>query len=524
MRKKIIWLLSFASALLCCLGLAACDSKTRLEELKEQGYTISVTYDANGGNYSDDFSLMDIFNPDKFQQTEGEIHIPLKEPTDPTRPTKNNKPITLERDGYFFAGWYEKRTVKMQNGTPVDDNGRALKLLDDGTYVYAELAQGEKETPVIPAYEYDDRWDFSQTWDIKPSEINGALSKTLYAGWVKYYEFNYYYYQEDDAATRENESGWTLLYTQTFDYKTTNAEGSQTADKDTIWLPKWEDGVMDHAHSYANESVYNFPKLTGKTFSKAYLDKERTQEITGGVFEHRGSLDYEHALAINPVENIYVDFTEGEQYKIQTAKQLQNNFNINGWYEITADLDFAEYKWPVNFSKGTFMGKMYSTEGESFAIKNVSVTYTSAGAATCGGLFGELGETAEIKNLTFENVTFDMAVAQLASESNFGLFAGYIQDGATISGVSVGGTFKIGQVSTRFTDYSFHLLANGKTDGITQNTISLQLYGEELGSQYTYTVVPESTTLAANGVIQLQISSSIEVRDQATYDINKEEE
>lgn len=169
------------------------------------------------------------------------------------------------------------------------------------------------------------------------------------------------------------------------------------------------------------------------------------------------------------------------------------------------------------------MGKMYSTEGESFAIKNVSVTYTSAGAAACGGLFGELGETAEIKNLSFENVTFDMALAQLASESNFGLFAGYIQDGATISGVSVGGTFKIGQVSTRYTEYSFHLLANGKTDGITQNTISLQVYGQEFGTQYMYTVVPENTTLAANGVIHLQISSSIEIRDQATYDINKEE-
>lgn len=526
MKKKLTLILSVACALFCCLGFTACKKDTKIEGLEKRGYTISVSYDANGGEYLNrpGITVMDMFNPKNFKtDTNGEIHIRLKEPTDPSRPTSSSTSITLKKDGYFFAGWYEQRTVKTVDGVPVDENGRALVLTSEGTYEYATPTTDEQGIAVTPAYEYDGYWDFSKTWDIKPTEIKGTLSKTLYAGWVKYYEFNYYYYQEDNTATAQDESGWTLFGSNSFDYKTTNAEGSKTADKDTIWLPDWKNGAMNHDYAYANESVYTFPKLNGMTFSKAYLDQDCTQEITTASFEHRGTLDYAHAVAQNRVENIYVVFEKGDYYKIETAKQLQDNFNLNGNYEIKADLDFTGFAWPLGFTKGSFTGKMYATEGQTFAISNVSVKYAVSSNAVYGGLFGEICDGAEVKNLSFENVTFDMATAQLANDSSFGLFAGVIQDNAIVQGVSVGGLFKIGAVTSRFENYNFHLLVgNGNVDGITETAVTLQVYGTILPAvngvvKYRYFV--KDVSIETNGAINLTISEL--TGDNATYDVIK---
>lgn len=517
-------MLSVACALFCCLGFTACKKNTKIEDLEERGYTISVSYDANGGEYLNrpGITIMDMFNPDNFQaDANGEIHIRLKEPTDPTRPTSSSNSISLKKDGYFFAGWYEQRTVKTVEGVPVDENGRALVLTSSGTYEYVTPTADEQGIAVTPAYEYDGYWNFSNTWDIKPAEINGTLSKTLYAGWVKYYEFNYYYYQEDDTATAQDESGWTLFGSNTFDYKTTNAEGSKTADKDTIWLPDWKDGTMNHEHMYANESIYTFPKLSGMTFSKAYLDEACTQEITQSSFVHRGTLDYAHAIAQNRIENIYVVFEKGDYYKIETAKQLQDNFNLSGIYEIKAELDFEGFNWPAGFTKGSFVGKMYASEGQTFAIKNVNVKYATTANAMYGGLFGEICDGAEVKNLSFENVTFDIASAQLANDANFGLFAGVVQDNAVVEGVTVGGTFKIGSIISRFDKYNFHLLVgNGKVDGITKTLIKLQVYGTmlpEVDGVVKYRYFVKDVSIATNGVITLTISEFI--GDNQTYEV-----
>lgn len=501
--------------------MAACDKNTDLDNLAEQGYTISVTYDANGGEYLNrpGITVMDVFNPDHFEKdVNGNIHIPLKEPTDPSRPTSSSTSITLKKDGYFFAGWYEERTVKTIDGTPIDENGRALQLQEDGTYKYLDATTEETKLTVTPAYEYDGYWDFANTWDLNPDEIEGTESKTLYAGWVKYFEFNYYYYQQDDAETVEDESGWTLFGSHGFDYKTTNATGSQTADKDTIWLPRWNNGIMDHEFSYANQSVYTFPKLSGMTFAKAYLDADCSQEITESAFEHRGELDYEHAVAVNRVENIYVTFEQGERYKIETAKQLQDNFNAQGIYEIKANLDFTGLTWPIGFMSNSFTGKMFATEGQTFEIANISATYASADKASFVGLFGEISDGAEIRNLSFKNVTVDFAVAQLASEANVGFFAGYVQENATISGVSIDGRMKLGNVASIYSDYAFHLYANGSVEGLVAGAVVLELYGQQVFDIYNYTIIPSSVVLNADKSITLEISSSFVESNEPKYE------
>ncbi len=522
MKKKIKIILSLSCVSFLCAGAAACVKKTAVEEYQEEGYKISVTYDANGGSFLNrpGVTVMDMFNPSDYTvDGNGFVHIKLIEPTSNRRPTSGTERISLTMPDHFFAGWYQTREVKLVDGSPVAANGRKLEQKDDGSYVYAELQEGEEATAITPVYEYSDYWDFeTDTVDYSESESGGEkYSMTLYAGWVEYYEFNYWY---------ENENGaWTkMAETTKFDYKTTNAANSSTSDKDTIFLPEWDNGAMKYTHLYANHSEYVFPKLAGKTFSKAYTDKECTQEIVG-TLEHQGTLTLETCTAENRVQNVYVKYDEGERYQISTAKQLIDNPNLKGYYEIQADLDFTDLAWPTTFAYGTFTGQMYGKNGTTYKIKNVSVKYNSESVKK-SGMFGQIAETAKLENLTFENVTFDLSyTGYRVRERSYGLFAGFIADGATITNVAVGGTFKIGKI-TLTGDNSLNLYANGNTQGLVKNGVALQVYGLKEGSRYEFTVIPDGTeegkTAAdtATGEITLQFAPSSVFRDQEIYNID----
>jgi len=482
MKKKFKLILALAAASLLCVG-AACASETKVEENEKNGYTVSVTYDANGGSFLNrpGITIMDMFNPDKYQADgQGVKHIKLMEPTSPDRANSGSGAITLTLQNHFFAGWYQNREVKTVNGAPVDEAGKALALLDDGTYVYADTKDSDKPVVANPAYNYSGYWDFEEDTVAYTGE---KVALTLYAGWVPYYEFNYYY-QENNA--------WKKLDTVTaFDYKT-NVEND--LDLDTIWLPDWKDGAMNHEYAYANSSVYSFPKIDGTTFDKAYLD-EACQTELGAAFQHQGVLKPDDgdngALVVeNRIQNVYITTTAGEQYKITAAEQLVNNANLNGLYEIDGDvLDFTGLEWPTLFASNEFNGSMYGKDGKTVTLKNISVSYNIK--AAYGGVFGALSDTAKLTNLTFENVTLDLvSVGQRNHDASFGMFAGMIADGATLTNVTVGGMFKIGLI-TPGNNPMFNLLANGKQDGITVTGIALRFYGSQLGDQYEYTCEPE---------------------------------
>jgi hypothetical protein len=77
------------------------------------------------------------------------------------------------------------------------------------------------------------------------------------------------------------------------------------------------------------------------------------------------------------------------------------------------------------------------------------------------------------------------------NDASYGLFAGIIEDGAQVSNVSVGGTFRIGDVAPG-NNPSFNLWANGNTSGLTKNEVKIQVYGSEVIGYYSYTVDPDS--------------------------------
>ena len=474
MVKKLKVLLLVLGACALCSGIAACATMTPPEEYEAQGYNITVSYDPNGGSFMgrDGVTIVDMFNPSRYQaDADGNVSIKLTEPTDPDRPSGSSEPITLTRTGYFLAGWYRTRNIVTDaEGNPVDENGAVLEETEEGGYVYADT-----QTTAYPAYTYAGQWDFEEDRLVYDG-TEESRTLTLYACWVPYFEFDYYY---------EENGEWVLYDTTDFDYKTTNAEGSSSFDRDTVWLPQWDDGAMNYGHSYADSSVFEFPARDGYTFDAAYADAERGQPITDS-FEHTGYVDYETGTAVNRVQNIYVDFLEGTRYRIETAEQLSAHGDADGWYEILADLDFgadtdSPVTWPAALSTNVFTGRFYSSEGQHYTVKNISVTHNSR-TALQGGLFGSVGAGAVIEDVSFENVTFDIAYAgERLRDLMFGVFAGNIEEGAQLSDVTLtGGTMRIGAIMPG-TGYTINLLANGNKDGITvEDAISLTIYGTYL--------------------------------------------
>lgn len=489
MKKKFGVILTLSCIGVACFA-AGCSKQTELEKYQSKGYTVMVTYDANGGSFlgRQGVTVMDLFKPSDYKDANGEVHIKLKEPTDLSRPTSGSGNVTLTKQEHFFAGWYQnKELCKNESGQVVSIDGAVLEEVD-GTYYYTGT-----EEEASPAYTYSGYWNF-ETDTIDYEESDGLFEMTLYAAWVPYYQFDYYYRVEGTSA-------WTYLSSSTFDYKTTNATGSDTHDKDTIWVPDWKDGAMNYSYDYENKSKYEFPKVADTTFKAAYTDEACTQKIDGS-FEHTGSLDLEKGVAVDRVQNIYIEVEQGERFKIDTAEKFSAYAkNLNGIYEIMADLDFKagtdeEVKWPTKFTSEEFNGKIYSVGGV-YSFKNVSATYSSSSAQQ-GGLFGAISKSATIKDVKFENVTVDFASASTrSSDASFGLFAGDIAETATVSGVTItNATLRLGEVSLA-TGYRLNLLTNGKMDGITvTDKIKLQAYGKKLSSgKYQYSFNPNNVVV-----------------------------
>lgn len=511
---KLIAILIFTALL--SVALCGCSDPTEYDELFEQGYTVSVTYDNNGAdefNGSKNNSIVDMFNPDDYaKDPNGVAHVKLMEPTNVLRPSGGSDPISLTKKGYFFAGWYKERTFKTnEKGEILDWDGKVLEEKYGGYYV----KDAETETIGYPAcVSYSGYWDFANdTIDVGE---NREVSLTLYAGWVPYYQFDYYY---------QVDGKWEKYGETTFDYKTTNREGSTTFDRDTLFVPSYENGAMNYVTQYNDKRSYTFPKIDGYTFNSAYTDEACTKLITD-KFEHEGSLDLETGVAVNRVQNIYVKFDEGEIYKIDTAAQLAENANVNGIYYLNNDLTFTEdVKWPVAFSYNYFNGKIY---GQGHVIKNAYVSFAST-SAKLGGLFGGISETAVIDDLTFENVTVDYVVTGYVKECNFGLISGSVSEKATLNFKVKGElTMKFGNVSLNTADggddIAIYQIADN-LDGITVESAQTKVvvYGvEQYGTEpklYDYTIKNDSVK-AEGGRIYFTVEAALDATTQAEYTYN----
>ncbi len=369
MMKKIKSLVFALLSIAIVFLLSGCgETATPYETNDEEGYTVSVKFDANGGTFTTNTSvIVDSFSSDN-------EYVALIAPDDSRR---DNDAFTATKNGHFLAGWYKERTEK------TDSNGEKI-------------------------YEYSDKWDFET--DVLKIDKNKEYSAntpalTLYAAWVPLFEIEFY----------SLDSGELI---DTIKYNPTDAKALE--------IPAWneETGAVE---------MYDFPKREGYTYNKAFFDAEGTSELTGETLTHPGVVNLENATATDSVLKLYVDWTEGEWYRIYNIDQFKESASLKGNYELFTDLDFTDEIWPTTFVYGNFSGVI---KGNGHTIKNVEITQTNNSKVNAG-LFGYLTDTANISDVNFENITFTIKAGTRKVGTSYGLFAGTISDKATISNVNI---------------------------------------------------------------------------------------
>lgn len=442
MKVKNKSILTVCLLLVVMLLVSGCAGEKSPYDLNdEQNFNVSVRFDANGGLFTTNTGvIMDSFNISGMQTNNaGQVEIPLIAPDDPLR---GKEGFSAYNNGYFMVGWYAERVAS------TDEQGNTI-------------------------YTYSKKWDFET--DRVKVHSGGSYSAsepvmTLYAAWVPMFEIEFY-----SVNTGE------YLDTMTFDPNLV----------DEIAIPEWdmETGAID---------MKDFPTKDGYTFNGVYLDQEGTEAVKAEVITHSGTVNYENGTSSNGSMKLYVDWLEGEWYHIYTAEQFVKNAKLSGNYVIHADLDFSEVIWPTTLMHGAFTGII---QGNGYAFKNVSATQTN-NSKTTSGLFGQIKESAQITDLTFDNAAFTIKKGARVSGSSFGLLAGQIDDSATLTNIQIlNSALQIDSDCAFLSDdYSIGLICgSGNEAGIDASGIVCMAVGEE---PETLNITVEGTSVRFEKVIE----------------------
>lgn len=443
MKRKTKIIIGLAAACAGTLLLGACSGKAPYDDYAKEGFTVSVRYDMNGGKAlsNNRVSIVDTYKLEDVQRG-----VKLLAPDDPRRVTAS--PVSIERSGYFLAGWYAERAPRIDGeGKALDEDGNVCDIEievkdENGNPMYD--SEGNVVTEYVSAngksqgYTYKDPWDFSKdifggagyTYEYQEEKV--AL--TLYAAWVPHFSYRLMGAAEKDEEGKVTK--WDPIATYTF-----NPLTEDTADNRTIPVPSWDESSGEMSYGkLIRGSGYD------KTFEKAYSDPEKTHEVTSLVNE--GTWDPATATSTDGMATYYADWLDGTWLRITNEKQLVEHANVGYSYDIFADLDFSQtedgalkYSWPTAFSTGIYSGTFH---GHGHTIKGVTVHQTGAEDAR-GGLFGALAETAVIDDITFSDLTYSLEKATNTVGSFFGTFAGEIRTGAKVEKVTVGGKLVIGK-------------------------------------------------------------------------------
>ena len=422
MKKKIkVTLVALMSMAIGAVAAGCAGKDTPYDVNNKDNYSVSVRFDANGGTFTTNTSIiMDSYNvKDMDTNSNGQAEIPLISPDNEVR---GNDAFTAVNNGYFFAGWYEERIESK------DSEGNVT-------------------------YSYANKWDFEKDVLKVDADKNYSANEpvmTLYAAWVPMFEIEFYVLGTGEFIDK-------LTFDPTY--------------MDKISVPAWDEktGQID---------MFDFPKKAGYTFNNVYYDVEGTLLVEGTELEHTGSVDYTTGTGKDNVMKLYIDWVEGEWYHIYTVEQFLDNASVNGCYEIYADLDFAEAIWPSSLMYGNFNGKI---NGNGHTFKNIEVVQTNNSKLNAG-LFGNITEKSSLKDVTFENVNFTIKSGTRMQGTSFGLLAGVIATEANVQGVKVlSSTLNIDS-SCYFgvDDYSIGLVCGMGDPNVVENPdIKYQAVGEK---------------------------------------------
>ena len=375
MKRKA--LLAACLLLVTMLFLNGCaPNKTPYELNDLDNFTVSIKYDANGGLFTDNTTVItDSYNiADLAPNDQGQVQIALLPPDDPGRGTDAFAP---RNNGYFLAGWYSNR----------------LETTDEAGNI---------------TYSYEDKWDFEN--DLLSLDPNGnyTASKpelTLYAAWVPLFEIELYALDSGEKVS-----------TMTFDPTVT----------EEVLIPAWDETT-------GTVKMNGFPEREGYTFNGLFYDELGSQAVSTASVSHPGTVDTSTGTAADISMKLYVDYLEGDWYQIYNAEQFADNASLKGNYILHADLDFSDEIWPTNLMYGNFTGTI---EGNGHTIKNIDLRQTNNSKVNAG-LFGNLTEDAKLNNVIIDHASFTIEAGTRVKGTSFGLLAGTISDGAVLNDVRV---------------------------------------------------------------------------------------
>ena len=206
-----------------------------------------------------------------------------------------------------------------------------------------------------------DKWDFAKS-------VVDTEAITLYAGWEKAIVYSY-----------------TLYYT---DGETEISLGSYNVS--------------------AGEKLDDWRKFAqgreGFTAMGFYTDKELTQEWNSDTVHPGGESDLDIP--------VYVKYISGKWTLVSSLTALRNAVAANSNVYLMNDIDCAG---EILNNSSTGFGGTYSAifEGNGYSVKNFTVKKSSQKLLPQCAIFNKLADGAEVRNVNFESVTYDITDVDL---------------------------------------------------------------------------------------------------------------
>lgn len=381
MKTKNKGILLFVLLLIALLVTGCAQEPTPYEVNDAENFTVSVKYDANGGTFTTNTSV--IVDSYDAAATGGKIAL-----LSPDNALRKNDAFTAVNNGYFLAGWYRECTQQA-----------------DGTYVYAG------------------RWDFeTDLVEVNPAGTYTSAEPvlTLYAAWIPMFKVNFC-----DLQTGE------VLETYTFD--------PNSGDSLTVPALDEETGAVE-MHKFPKRSGYTFDSVYydaegTKIVDTAEVVHTGTVNYENGTAEN-GTMD----LYINWTEGEWYHIYNVEQFldnasvtgnyvlhadldfdgEIWPTSLMYGNFSgtIQGNGHTIRNVELTQ----TNNSKvnaGLFGNLTESAGLTDLTFENVTFTI-KAGTRVVGTSFGLLAGTVS-GEAVLENVSIASGCLQIDSASYFGV-------------------------------------------------------------------------------------------------------
>ena len=261
-------------------------------------------------------------------------------------------------------------TFELQGGTldygTASTNTKINYAYDPGTYVLDPVEFNNynlyRSGYVFTGWYTSETCEPSTKWDFDSKTID-VEKLTLYAGWKKaiVYSYTVYYIGENDTPVSLGK------------YEVSEGE-------------KFEDW-----RKYANGRE-------GYTPFEFYSDAALTT-----LWDH----DYAHPGGETDLDvPVYAKYIEGVWELVDNASALRAALRSNKNIYLTANVDFSGEEFLAKSDASVYSGKF---NGNGYTVSNFTVPQRGTILNPFISLFNELGEGAEIKDVTFSGITFNTA-------------------------------------------------------------------------------------------------------------------